>query len=480
IPSPSQTRKASKRVASPPTSPSRLPAQLPAHLLPCLHSQRRAILALLQKPSIRALDDNDQEPTPNQITARQLKELLTGTVERGEGNSCLLIGPRGSGKTRIVEGTVAALSMPPIVIRLSGYAQSDDRLALREIASQLAQQTGHSYDLETSPGEDEDDNPFTSVDPSIPLPPPSHLPTLISSLPSLARPSIVILEAFDLFALHGRQALLYCLLDTAQSCRASNSSKGIAVVGVTTRVDTVNLLEKRVKSRFSGRMLRTAGPADIDEWTWVARNVLSAPIADPTGEWEPMWSQAVERFLSERSVKEALLDTFSLTKDVRMLTQILASPCHLYRHVTGPILSLSPESPFPTASHLSVSVSAQRCPPTFPFLPALPYPGICLLIAAVHAGTAGHESVTFEMLHESFRTQVRTSQSAPVQVDGGSIGMAFEHLVSVQVFSPMAGTSSYVAREFVRHRCMVERDAVKKAVDASGQTNLKKWFNRAQ
>jgi origin recognition complex subunit 4 len=57
----------------------------------------------------------------------------------------------------------------------------------------------------------------------------------------------------------------------------------------------------------------------------------------------------------------------------------------------------------------------------------LPYPAACLLIASVHAGTAGHESVTFEMLHDSFQKQVQTSQSAPVQVDGGSIGMVRCH-----------------------------------------------------
>jgi hypothetical protein len=41
----------------------------------------------------------------------------------------------------------------------------------------------------------------------------------------------------------------------------------------------------------------------------------------------------------------------------------------------------------------------------------------------MHMQTAGHEIVTFEMLHECFRDQVRSSTSAPVQVEGGGIGM---------------------------------------------------------
>ena len=57
------------------------------------------------------------------------------------------------------------------------------------------------------------------------------------------------------------------------------------------------------------------------------------------------------------------------------------------------------------------------------FAEALTYPSICLLIAAVHTRTSGHEAFTFEMLHEVFREQVRISLSAPVTVEGGGIGM---------------------------------------------------------
>lgn len=51
------------------------------------------------------------------------------------------------------------------------------------------------------------------------------------------------------------------------------------------------------------------------------------------------------------------------------------------------------------------------------------YPSICLLIAAMHAQTSGHQVFTFDMLYEAFSDQVRASLSAPVQVEGGGIGM---------------------------------------------------------
>lgn len=124
--------------------------------------------------------------------------------------------------------------------------------------------------------------------------------------------------------------------------------------------------------------------------------------------------------------------------------------------------------------------------------------------------------MNFEMLHEAFHNQVRASASAPVEVRGSGIGMldcsrqvlmsvrsliqskgrcwwrlrsfylrflfgqAFEHLVSSRVFVCVAAPSANIRSEFVRYRCVVEREDLKKAIEKMGQTNLKKWFSKAQ
>ncbi len=51
------------------------------------------------------------------------------------------------------------------------------------------------------------------------------------------------------------------------------------------------------------------------------------------------------------------------------------------------------------------------------------YSSLCLLIAAMHSYSAGFPLVTFEMLNDYFQNQVRSSAAAPVQVNGGGIGM---------------------------------------------------------
>ncbi|KAG9317687.1 hypothetical protein JVU11DRAFT_1899 [Chiua virens] len=478
---PSSPKKASALTTLP--SPVKLPVVLPAHLVPCLQQQKRAILHAIQSSSSSEdIDDNDHSST-NSTAYTQLLSLLHGTTIRGEGNSCLLLGPRGSGKTTLLERAIKDLPGEPIVLRLSGYAQHNDRLALREIARQLSQQTGKSFlrDLDEDAENPEEPNPFIDPGPTISVPPPSHLPALISVLPTLSRPTIVILDAFDLFAQHARQSLLYCLLDTVQSCKVGQGSHGIAVVGITTRIDTINLLEKRVKSRFSGRMIRFAPPSDPLSWISISRRLLNTPV-DGSSEWDSLWAFAVHTFLEDRKIVDAMKETFALTRDIRMLKQMLIAI----------VTNLRTNSPFPTTSHVlqqfRLSVFAKSFPIYMVKFP-LSYPSICLLVAAMHAHSAGHDMITFEMLYDAFREEFRISSAAPIQIEGGSIGMAkctrevlarsFEELVGAHMFTGAAAPSTNISPEFVRYRCLVERSAVKRAVNAMGQTNVKKWLNKA-
>ncbi|KAJ8698437.1 origin recognition complex subunit 4, variant 2 [Pleurotus ostreatus] len=306
------------------------------YVRPCLNMQKRAILRALQSlPDTRADEgDEDEEQPRNETVMQQLDDLLKATVTRGEGNSCLLLGPRGSGKSRIVERCIANVPQKPIIIRLSGWTEYNDRLAMREIAHQLFQQTGTAYNIdENDPDAAGEDSPFLDTIETeqnrLLLPPPSHLPALISTLPTLSRPTIVILDSFDLFALHPRQALLYCLLDTVQNCRAGSGRSALAVIGITSRLDTTNLLEKRVKSRFSGRTLRTAHPRVLNAWTGLVQEVLSTPLSgnedneEHVETWQSSWKANIETFIADDAVASLLREVFAVSKDIRLLRHLL-------------------------------------------------------------------------------------------------------------------------------------------------------------
>jgi hypothetical protein len=70
----------------------------------------------------------------------------------------------------------------------------------------------------------------------------------------------------------------------------------------------------------------------------------------------------------------------------------------------------------------------------------LTYPGKFLLITAMHAQTAGHDIMTFEMLHKTFREQVKSSTSVSVHVEGGTI--RYDALKSLRIYLRMCYQSS--------------------------------------
>jgi origin recognition complex subunit 4 len=176
---------------------------------------------------------------------RNVHQLVEHTITAGEGNSMLLIGARGSGKTALVNKVLSEISKDNAdeyhVVRLNGFIHTDDKIALREIWRQL----GKEMDVEDDGGLGKNYADTLTTLLALLSHPSEHTGELTEQV---AKAVIFVMDEFDLFAMHPRQTLLYNLFDIAQSRKAP-----IAVLGLTTRIDVTNSLEKRVKSRFSHR-----------------------------------------------------------------------------------------------------------------------------------------------------------------------------------------------------------------------------------
>ena len=69
---------------------------LPHHLYPFVPLQKKAVLQRLRNPPYIELGGDKAMKV-----GRELRGLLEGTMDRGEGNSCLILGPRASGKSLV-------------------------------------------------------------------------------------------------------------------------------------------------------------------------------------------------------------------------------------------------------------------------------------------------------------------------------------------------------------------------------------------
>ncbi|TVY15751.1 Origin recognition complex subunit 4 [Lachnellula arida] len=254
---------------------------------------------------------------------QKVHQVVEQTVMAGEGNSMLVIGGRGCGKTTLVESIISDISAEHRenfhVVRLNGFIHTDDKIALREIWRQLGREM-----------EVEDDLIGKS----------NHADTLASLLALLSHPSeisesqtnqpdqttksvIFILDEFDLFTTHARQTLLYNLFDIAQARKAP-----IAVLGLTTRIDVVESLEKRVKSRFSHRYVYLSQPRSLPAFWEICKEaltmnteeldaeVLSPDIGDQD-EFLSFWHTMVDDLYNkDNSFKHHMQSYFYRTKSV--------------------------------------------------------------------------------------------------------------------------------------------------------------------
>ncbi|XP_078099999.1 origin recognition complex subunit 4 isoform X2 [Sander vitreus] len=239
---------------------------------------------------------------------KHLLELLKRTAVHGESNSVLIVGPRGAGKTMLLKCVLRDLLEEKeaqknlLQVHLNGLLQTDDRIALKEITRQLH--------LENVVG----DKVFGSFA--------ENLAFLLEALKkgdrSSSRPVLFVLEEFDLFAHHKNQTLLYNLLDVSQSAQAP-----VAVVGITCRLDVLELLEKRVKSRFSHRQIHLLSNPTFPQYLAQVRTQLSLPADFPDHQFAEDWNASVKTLVEDKSAVDVLQRHFNSSKDFRSMHMLL-------------------------------------------------------------------------------------------------------------------------------------------------------------
>lgn len=389
---------------------------------------------------------------------RKVQQLITQTVLAGEGNSMLVIGPRGCGKTALVETVLSDLALEHsddfITIRLNGFIHTDDKLALREIWRQLGREVMADEDKE-GPRTNYADT-LTSFLALL-----AHSPEDEGKTDETTRSVVFIIDEFDLFASHPRQTLLYNLFDVAQSRNAP-----IAVLGLTTRTNIIELLEKRVKSRFGQRYVNLTHPRTFNSFHEMCKSALTSRVSADTklpGRLDKqtkqvamcrgLWNEHVDAmFTDDRHLEVFLRHLFARSKCVASFV----SACQL------PIIQLSSSS-IPSGSTF-MEQSLLPSDSKLQLLPSLSDLELSLLIAAARLDVILDTDVcNFAMVYEEYvqlagRVKAQSSAAGQTAVGGGArvwgkeAGLgAWEKLMELDLVLPVSvGGSSDGSRGMYR------------------------------
>ncbi|KAI3332391.1 hypothetical protein HD806DRAFT_480416 [Xylariaceae sp. AK1471] len=370
-------------------------------------------------------------------------QLVEQTVLAGEGNSMMVIGGRGCGKTTMMEEIISNLraeySEDFHVIRLNGFIHTDDKLALKEIWRQLGKEMEIEDDLVNKT------NNYADTMASL-LALLSHPTEITEAEDGVTSKSVVfVIDEFELFATHARQTLLYNLFDIAQARKAP-----IAVLGLTTRIDVVESLEKRVKSRFSHRYVYLSLPKSLPAYWDICKQGLIVDEEDleaegfdtslkGLNEFRDYWNKKIEALRQTPEFEDHLEYHYYTTKSV----SAFLTSCML------PLSALSTSSLDLIVPPLSGIVTVEPQEPKLQLLAALSDLELALLISAARLDIVAHtDTVNFAMAYDEYSAQmgkqrVQTASSGLLALGAGArvwshsvAVVAWERLVSLGLLVP--------------------------------------------
>lgn len=253
----------------------------------------------------------------------EIYNMIESTVKRGDKHSCLIFGARNSGKTCSFNAAVRRLRSELsqnsdvvkdfIVIRVNGLCHNTDQEAVRAIAEQLDSEISRIYNVnlrELDAKELLSRKSITNTFANILQVLDKDIVLADGESAKISHPLIFCIDEVDVYANQNRQTLLYNLFDLVE-----NSRTPICVLCFTSKFTVKELLEKRVRSRFSQRSLHFR-KLPLDKFLNVAKKLLQ--VDEPQNELEVEWNDKINSLVETNTkVRRMLIHNHLSTNNIK-------------------------------------------------------------------------------------------------------------------------------------------------------------------
>jgi len=378
----------------------------------------------------------------------QLEELVTRAVQNGESSSTLLVGPPGCGKSFVIKkslGNVRKKKLPFLQVTLDGLIHTDDVMALREITRQLS--LGNHGGIPSKTATKASKGTFAQ-----------HLRFLLSILFEGAHtgsdsggiPLVFILDHFEAFARRRKQTLLYNLLDLTQSRDAR-----LVLIGSTHRIDAVDQLEKRVRSRFDHREMILKHPSKET----LEKILLERLVLQDSNKLHERWNERITKLVTtNQKLKSMHILGNTVGWYLRLFDFALARLRMQHRRSKHPQKLLSKD--------LTEARKALEIDVRLEILECLSMVEILLISSMIHLERVRETSAfNFEMVVAHALKFYKNEDQLEKQVSKAVAMKAFEHLLDLHIIVPSSESSSsgqgrlvFVEVEFRLVRLMIDPD----------------------
>ena len=284
-------------------------------------------------------------------------------------------------------------------------------------------------------------------------------------------PILFILEEFDLFAHHKNQTLLYNLLDITQA-----GLTPMAVVGVTCRIDVMELLEKRVKSRFSHRQFFVCNRWSFDDYVDGFVNLLHFSPESKKKHYRfksqyKQWNSNIQKLSRDPSVIEILKKQFHISKETPGLQALL----------TLPVAKLSDNHSAIAVADIADSERVIFADSKLSLLRGVTMLELCLIIAMNHLSNIhSGEPFNFQMVYNEFLKFSQKKSHVLQNYSKAVVFKAYEHLVELEFLQPKDNRitiASKVSKDYRPMLLLITDRQLKEAIDKypDCNTDVKQW-----
>jgi origin recognition complex subunit 4 len=267
-----------------------------------------------------------------------------------------------------------------------------------------------------------------------------------------------VLEEFDTYCNHKNQSLLYNLFDIAQS-----RAVPICVIGVTCQIDVTELLEKRVKSRFSHRHLNLMHFESLTEYLEMFKAFLILDKSCNVPDFQA-WNKMVEKTIARPDIQNFIEDkVFVYDKSISFIRQLVHSilVCMLAQ---GEQQKLSLQL---FEAGLQQSCASFSVQPLDVIIKDLSILEVCILIAVKHITEIyDHEPFNFEMVYHEY-VKFRRRRLTNLTEERSVIFKCWENLLGLEMIIPKVSGEKCRSQqaEYILNVFHIPVSTLKKAVE---------------
>ena len=269
------------------------------------------------------------------------------------------------------------------------------------------------------------------------------------------------MDEFDLFTKNKTQLLLYTLLNTIQS-----SSSPMFMIGATCRIDVLDLLEKRIKSRFSHRQIYLFNDYTFETYIELAKFFIQSNLNTKNSK---TISEFLKNLFEDKNILKFFVRQYEYDRSMATIKRLLILPSLVFDQMSKEdIKSMNLE---PVKNELVKSYNLLNIDTKYSLLSGLSILELTLVVVMLEMSEIyPDEPFNFELVYTAYLKYLQKKNWNQQKHERQIILKAYEHLISLKFVLPSSDStgsnrSAKISKEHSLMYLALDKEEIQLCID---------------